>query len=114
MNKIEVKFRTNNALENYNKRFKEMNDMNPNMQTSIFIDNITNDILHHVETIRILENKNPHKNKNNTKCKIIKKNEIETNEELNDSSLNELINDILNEYNGKIRRRKNKKIFYQS
>ena len=97
LNKIEVKFRTNNAIENYNKRFKEMVGMNANMQSSIFIDNITNDILHHIECIRNIENKNPHKNK--SKYSIKKENEINNIDELKDSSLNDLINDILNEDN---------------
>ena len=97
LNKIEVKFRTNNVIENYNKRFKEMIGMNANMQSSIFIDNITNDILHHIECIRNIENKNPHKNK--SKYSIKKENEIINIDELKDSSLNDLINDILNEDN---------------
>ena len=97
LNKIEVKFRTNNTIENYNKSFKEMIGMNANMQSSIFIDNITNDILHHIECIRNIENKNPHKNK--SKYSIKKENEIINIDELKDSSLNDLINDILNEDN---------------
>ena len=97
LNKIEIKFRTNNAIENYNKRFKEMDGMNPNMQSSIFIDNITKDILNHIEYIRNIENKNPHKYK--SKYSIKKENELNKNDEINDSSLNDLINDILKEDN---------------
>ena len=36
LNNITIKFRTNNSIENYNRRFKELKGMEPNMPTGIY------------------------------------------------------------------------------
>ena len=62
LNNITIEFRTNNAIENYNGRFKEMNGMETDMPAFIFINNIVEDIQEHITIIRDIENKDNFKN----------------------------------------------------
>ena len=39
---INIKFRTTNSLENYNRIFEHRVKMNPNMQLVLYIDNLLN------------------------------------------------------------------------
>ena len=57
LNNITIKFRTNNAIGNYNRRFKELKGMEPNMPAGIFINNIIDDIQNHIDHIRKIEDK---------------------------------------------------------
>jgi hypothetical protein len=50
-------FRTNNALENYNRIFKHLDNMRANMVFSTFIDNIKDEFIRYKNLIEDLENK---------------------------------------------------------
>lgn len=66
LNNITIKFRTNNAIENYNRRFKELKGMEPIMPAGIFINNIIDDIQNHIDHIRKIEDKEEFKNVSKT------------------------------------------------
>ena len=57
LNNINIKFRTFNALENYNRKFKYMDGMGPNKPAAVYIDNIIEDIKDHINIIRESEEK---------------------------------------------------------
>ena len=60
-------FRTNNSLKNYNRIFKNLPNMKPNMVFSLYVDNIKNEFVNY--KIMILDNEN----KNQKKISNIKK-----------------------------------------
>ena len=41
-------FQAINTLDNYNMLFKNLNGMKPNLQLTLYIDNIKNEIIYHV------------------------------------------------------------------
>ena len=42
-------FRTNNSLENYNRLFKNLNCMKPNVIFSTYVDNIKNELIYNIK-----------------------------------------------------------------
>ena len=80
--KVETIFRTNNSLENYNKIFKNLLNMKPDMHFTLYIDNIKQEIINHKIMVEELETKKPKKLSNNKILENIKESKMKYKENL--------------------------------
>ena len=95
LTKVNKIFRTTNALENYNRIFKNLKDMKPNMQFTLYVDNIINEINYHKIDIEEKENLPRKKIKatENTSINNNKENELNKEDEINyENILNNFFN----------------------